>query len=87
MTDPRPRLSGDLVKTERQNLIGIRVECAVCGYMKKPIGRSGPLGAMYCDEDCQGYRQAPFVGSLWPGETSEQFGYPVSTDGTREVNQ
>jgi hypothetical protein len=60
------------------------VRCAVCGDMKKPIWRSGPLGASYCDEDCKGYRQPPHVGSLWPGETAEEFGYPVGKDGTEE---
>jgi hypothetical protein len=68
-----------------ENRVGIIVRCAVCGDVKKPIGRSGPLGASYCDEDCNGYRQAPFVGSLWPGETSEDFGYPCGTDGTKVV--
>lgn len=44
--------------------VGIRVTCAVCGDMKKPVGRSGPLGVSYCDEECYGYRQQPCVGSL-----------------------
>lgn len=63
--------------------VGVIVHCQTCGYMKKPLGRSGPLGSVYCDEECVGYRQPPFVGSLWPGETSEDFGYPVSEDGTQ----
>ena len=32
--------------------------------------------------DCPGYRQAPYPGSLWPNETSDDFGYPVGADGT-----
>jgi len=27
----------------------------------------------------------PKMGDLWPGETEADFGYPVSADGTREV--
>jgi hypothetical protein len=63
---------------------GIVVMCAVCGDMKKPIGRSAPF-AHYCDDDCPGYRLPPYAGSLWPGETDEQFGYPVGLHGWREV--
>ena len=62
--------------------VGIVVTCAACGQMKKPIGRSAGLGASYCDDDCAGYRQPPYVGSLWPGEREADFGYPVGTDGT-----
>lgn len=64
--------------------VGIRVTCAVCGDMKKPIGRSGPLGAEYCTDECPGYRAEPYAGSLWPGESAEDFGYPVGADGTEE---
>lgn len=67
--------------------VGILVRCVVCGNAKKPVGRSGPLDASYCDDECAGYRQPPFVGSLWPGETEEQFGYPVGSDGTAEQEQ
>lgn len=63
--------------------VGVTVRCVVCGDMKKPIGRSGPLGASYCDADCPGYRQEPFPGSLWPGETEAELGYPVGNDGVR----
>ena len=65
--------------------VGIYVTCAVCGDMKKPVGRSAPMGAGYCDDDCPGYRQAPFAGSLWPGETEVDFGYPIGSHGTKEV--
>lgn len=65
--------------------VGVVVRCLVCGDMKKPIGRDGPSCASYCDHDCPGYRQEPYPGSLWPGETEEQFGYPVSADGTKEI--
>ncbi len=64
--------------------VGIRVRCEVCRRTKNPIGRSGPLVADYCDRDCPGYRQPPFVGSLWPGETEEEFGYSIGSDGTKE---
>ena len=63
--------------------VGVRVTCAVCGDMKQPRGRSGPLGGSYCTEDCKGYHQPPFVGSLWPGESSSDFGYPISDVGTK----
>lgn len=67
--------------------VGVTVLCTVCGHSKKPIGRSGPLGAYYCERDtCQGYDKEPFPGSLWPGETEEEFGYPVSAHGTKEAS-
>jgi hypothetical protein len=72
--------------------VGIEVICTTCGQPKKPLGRSGPLGVPYCEpkyygehDGCDGYWQEPKVGSLWPGETSEEFGYPVGSEGTREV--
>jgi hypothetical protein len=52
--------------------------------MKKPIGRAAPNGRHYCDHECKGYQQEPYVGSLWPGETEEEFGFPISDDGTEE---
>lgn len=65
---------------------GIPVECVLCRKYKKPIGRSGPMEmqSSLCDDDCGGYRQEPFPGSLWPGETEEEFGYPVGLEGTEE---
>lgn len=56
---------------------GVAIECVVCGLRKKPIGRSAPLemANSLCDDECPGYRQEPYPGSLWPGETREQFGY------------
>lgn len=80
-----PLSSPDQVAAPPRQRKGIRVTCVVCGYMKKPIGRSEPLGASYCDDECSGYRQPPYVGSLWPGETTEDFGYPVGSDGTEEI--
>jgi hypothetical protein len=62
--------------------IGSRVYCTTCRNLKKPIGRSAPLGSWYCDDDCPGYREEPHVGSLWPGERASEFGYPVSDVGT-----
>lgn len=66
--------------------VGIRVECAVCGQTKQPRGRSAPVQCQYCDVFCPGYDQPPHVGSLWPGETDEEFGYPCSDVGTKPVD-
>jgi hypothetical protein len=65
--------------------IGIGVECSICGQTKKPRGRSAPIGLYMCDMECEGYYLDPKVGDLWPGETQEEFGYPVSANGTRDV--
>jgi hypothetical protein len=65
--------------------IGVSVDCAVCGQRKKPLGRSAPLGMEMCDDDCKGYEQKPFPGSLWPGESEADFGYPVGDSGTTLV--
>ena len=65
---------------------GIVVDCLTCGLRKKPIGRSAPLGMLngLCDHECHGYSNAPHAGSLWPGESEADFGYPVSSVGTSE---
>lgn len=65
--------------------VGVIVTCAVCHNMKKPIGRSAPFEAYYCEDECPGYRQQPYPGSLWPGERASEFGYPVGDDGTKPV--
>jgi hypothetical protein len=67
--------------------VGIAVTCTVCGFRKKPRGRSAPLGMAHCADDCPGYEQEPHVGSLWPGETEAEFGYPVSVVGTEECGR
>ena len=59
---------------------GVRVECAVCGQAKCPRGRDSPLDRCY--HKCPGYSQDPQVGSLWPGETDADFGFPCSDVGT-----
>jgi hypothetical protein len=64
---------------------GIAVDCVVCHRMKCPRGRSQPLGAYYCDFECDGYNEEPHVGSLWPNETEAEFGYPVGNIGTTEA--
>jgi hypothetical protein len=64
--------------------VGVHITCVICGLQKQPRGRSAPLGARYCNDECPGYDALPNVGSLWPGETEEEFGYPVSSNGTRE---
>ena len=51
--NPKPELN--------PNKIGVFVRCVTCGLMKKPVGRSGPLTAHYCDDDCAGYRDKPFT--------------------------
>lgn len=61
---------------------GVRVECRRCGYTKHPIGRSAPLGMTGCD--CPDYENPPYPGSLWPGESEADFGYPVSPRGTTD---
>lgn len=65
--------------------VGISVTCTICGYMKKPHGRSAPPGIKYCDDDCPGYNQDPKPGCLWPRETYEEFGYPCCDNATKEV--
>lgn len=39
---------------------------------------------MCSPDECDGYDQEPLVGDLWPRETEEEFGYPVSPHGTQE---
>lgn len=64
--------------------VGITVRCDVCGRAKKPIGRSAPVMASYCDDDCRGYRAEPKPGSLWPNETEAEFGFKVGPEATEE---
>ena len=60
---------------------GITTICVVCKNRKSPIGRSVPLGMYLCDSDCPGYREKPYPGSLWLGESEEDFGYSIGPDG------
>ena len=69
----------------RSDVVGVAVTCVVCRQRKCPRGRSAPAAASYCDWDCPGYTQEPHAGSLWPGESEEEFGYPVSDVGTRKT--
>jgi hypothetical protein len=62
--------------------VGVRVECLTCGSAKKPIGRAAPLDWHGCDYECPGYYEEPRPGSLWSNERSDDFGYPVGSDGT-----
>jgi hypothetical protein len=67
------------------NKVGIAVRCQICDRRKAPVGRSvaaemanslcGPMG-------CKGYYLKPLSGSLWPGESEADFGYPVADTGT-----
>ena len=41
------------------------VDCAVCGRIKAPSGRSMPAEMVRCDDDCPGYRQDPKPPHLW----------------------
>lgn len=45
--------------------------CVVCQDIKKPIGRSAPLGTVYCSSHCRGYMEEPMPGHLWPGELAD----------------
>jgi hypothetical protein len=56
--------------------VGKAIRCSVCGGTKKPRGRSAPVDTLLCDETCAGWDAEPRVGSLWPNETADQFGYP-----------
>lgn len=51
-------------------------QCATCHRTKKPHGRSAPLVAAngYCDEECPGYYEPPYIGCLWPGESCVENG-------------
>jgi hypothetical protein len=40
---------------------------------------------MCTDDQCADYYNDPKPGDLWPGETEEEFGYPVSANATREA--
>ena len=63
--------------------VGIAVYCVRCGNRKAPLGRSVALEQInsLCSYECTGYFQEPFIGSLWPGETEEEFGYQVGAHG------
>lgn len=67
--------------------VGIALECVVCHLRKKPVGRSAPLemANSLCDHECPGYYQDPLPGSLWPGESDVDFGYPVGLHGWKEI--
>lgn len=74
------------VRLLRRNVYGVSVQCAVCGKTKAPVGRSVPPCLYLCESalECDGHRQDPQVGSLWPNESEADFGYPVADVGTRE---
>lgn len=74
-----------MISELRATRVGVVVRCKTCCAVKKPVGRSGPLGASYCDDECSGYRQPPYPGSLWPGESEAEFGYVVGPEGTTDA--
>jgi len=82
---PRGRWDG-FRRARVSNLVGISVECTFCGRTKQPHGRSAPMGASYCDIECEGYRRDPQAGCLWPGETQGDFGFAVCRNATRPAN-
>ena len=61
--------------------VGIAVNCTVCARRKKPHGRDSRDNGL-CDGDCEGYRQEPQAGSLWPSESEFDYGFEVGDVGT-----
>lgn len=47
------------------------VRCTTCDRRKHRIGRSEPIGAYLCDNDCPGYREDPYPPHLWPNEWAD----------------
>lgn len=72
-----PHSPGDVL-TVVLSEVGKAVECTHCGLRKAPRGRDAPaeMAGGICDFECPGYDKPPLAGHLWPGETSESFGYP-----------
>lgn len=70
--------------------VGIPVQCGRCKRTKAPRGRSVPdaVYGAYCTWDqCPAYDDDPKPGDLWPGETAEEFGYPVGANATEERSE
>lgn len=82
--DDQSQGGGDIAPA---SIVGIRVHCAECGRVKKPHGRSGPLGLDYCDESCAGYHAEPRPGCLWPGETDADFGFSCCANSAIPVSE
>ncbi len=40
-----------------------------------------------CDHECPGYLEDPLPGTLWPGESEEDFGYAINGNATIEVGE
>ena len=65
--------------------VGIAVACTVCGQRKAPTRTVGPTRHVSVRSRLSRVSTGPLsAGSLWPGETSDEFGYPVGPDGTVE---
>ena len=66
------------------NKTGVAVKCCECGLTKKPVGRDVPLepGGWCHGYVCRGYYLEPHPGSLWPGESEEDYGKLVDDTGT-----
>lgn len=69
------------------NYVEIEVTCKTCGQQKQPHGRSASMHRSYCDNDCVGYNDGPKPGCLWPGETSEDFGYKHCLHATKQAGE
>ena len=59
--------------SELTDIVGVSVQCTVCGMTKAPVGRSLPISAAngYCTREvggCKGYDMPPFSGWLFPRE-------------------
>lgn len=70
--------------------IGICIYCQECGKLKQPWGRSVPISTanIYCYHDnCEGWDKEPLSGSLFPGESEYDFGYPCSDNGTKIIDE
>lgn len=61
----------------RTDYYGYTVACGTCGRIKKPFGRSAPVGVYMCEYGCPGYDREPLPSHLWPNESEADFGYRV----------
>lgn len=84
MSNPKPATGA---RDPRPTKVGIATRCDKCVRIKKPHGRSAPMGSDYCDRDCSGYDLDPLPGCLWPGETDADFGYPCCDLSTKPITE
>ena len=70
--------------------VGIEVYCTKCRRPKAPRGRSvSPVmwNSMCTNDQCGAYYDDPKPGSLWFGETDEDFGFPCEDSATKPIRQ